>query len=148
MGSTSPKQAIRNAVEAELQSARFYTLLAESTDDPGSRRFLEEMADQERRHAADIERMGTELAGGSLAEQADAEVAMIETLPEWRWVDGVTLAQAVQIAIAAEDQAALYYDALADHLDEPARGFFRDLSSQEERHGVSLRERQKAFGLA
>lgn len=147
MGTTA-KQAIRNAVEAELHAARFYALLAESTDDMASRKFLEEMAGLERKHAADIERVGTELVGGALAAEADMDVTMIETLPDWRWLDGVTLPQAFEIAIAAEDQASLYYDALSDHLDEPAKAFFLDLSRQEEEHGRMLRAKQKELGLA
>ena len=41
----TPNQALRDAVEAELASARFYALLAESTSAPESRTFLEEMAE-------------------------------------------------------------------------------------------------------
>jgi rubrerythrin len=148
MGTTTAKQAIRTAVEAELHAARFYALLAESTDEPASRKFLEEMAGLERKHAADIERVGKDLVGGTLAAEADMDVTMIETLPEWRFLDGVTLAQALEIAIAAEDQAALYYDAFSDHLDEPAKAFFLDLARQEEEHGTMLRKKQKELGLA
>jgi len=148
MSTMSAAQAITNAVEAELASARFYSLLADSTSDPGGKAFLEEMADLERTHAMDIKAMGEKLAEGPLAEKASMDVSMVETLPDWKYADDVTLPEAFEIAIAAEQQASLYYDALADFLDEPVRGFFLDLAEQEEAHRVALEEKRTELGLA
>jgi len=148
MPTITANQAIRNAVAAELASARFYTLLADSTEDRETRAFLEEMADLERKHARDIEEMGTKIVEGPLAEQADTDVSMVETLPDWRYVDDITLPQALDVALAAEQQAALYYDALADFLEGPAMEFFQQLAKQEEEHAAALEKRRKKLGLA
>jgi rubrerythrin len=148
MPTITPNQAIRNAVAAELASARFYALLADSTEDPTTRAFLEEMADLERKHARDIETMGAKLVDGPLAERADSDVSMVETLPDWKYVDDITLPQALEVALQAEQQAALYYDALADFLEGPVMEFFQQLSKQEEEHAVALQEKREQLGFA
>jgi rubrerythrin len=107
-------QAVRNSVAAEQAAARFYTLLAESTDDASARTFLEEMAAQEVRHAEAIEELGRKMDAGDLPPRADENVELIETAPQWAFVDNIPLAQALQLAVDLEIQAALYYDALAD----------------------------------
>ena len=139
-------QAIRNAVEAELAAGRFYTLLAEASGDEHAAAFLREMAEQERAHARAIEEQGAALAGVELAAKADVDVELIETLPTWKYVDGITLEQAFEVAISAEHSASLFYDALADHLDGDAPEFFRKLAKDEEQHAASLeQERRRVF---
>lgn len=137
------KQAIRNAVEAELAAERFYRLLAESTDDAHSRAFLQEMADQERDHAESIERMGAQIVDGPLPEHAVGQVEVIETLPSWKFVDGISRAEAYEVALSAERQAAMYYDAIADHFEGEVRKFFQDLAQAEHEHAQRLTERQQ-----
>ena len=146
MPNITPNQAIRNAIEAEHASARFYSLLAESTDDEKSRAFLEGMAENERLHARQIRDVGEKLVVGPLAEQADSDMSLVETLPDWRFVDGLGLPQAFEIAIAAEEQAALFYDALSDYFDEPVKTFFRDLAQTEEEHAATLRKKRRERG--
>lgn len=148
MPKITPNQAIRNAIEAEHAAARFYTLLAESTDDDGSRAFLEDMAENERAHARQIREVGEKLVAGPLAAQADSDMALVETLPDWRFVDDIGMGQALEVALAAEEQAALFYDALAEYLDEPVKGFFLELAKTEEAHAAALREKQRVLGLA
>lgn len=138
---TTLAQAIRNAIDAELAAARFYSLLADSTQDAAAKGFLEEMAELEREHAREIEKVGTELFDTAPADRADMDVSMVETLPDWKFVDGMTLGDAYQVALAAEQKAALYYDGLADYCEEPARDFFVSLSAQEEQHARLLTER-------
>jgi len=130
-------QAIRNAIEAELASARFYALLADSTDEPESRAFLARLSAQELRHASEIEQAGTELVG-SLPDYADSDVAVVETLPAWRFVDDMTLGQALEVALAAEHSAALFYEALANQLAEPVRSLFHEMASTELDHANDL----------
>ena len=136
--SVDAKQAIRNAVEAELAAERFYRLLADSTDHDDSRAFLEEMASQERDHAEAIKKMGAEVVDGPLPEHAVGKVEGIETLPEWRFVDGISHVDALQVALAAERQAALYYDAIAECFTGDVRKLFDDLSKAEEEHAQRI----------
>lgn len=134
MTNITARQAIRNAVEAELSAARFYRLLAESTEDPSARAFLSDLSEQEVRHADAIQKAGTDVVDGPLPAHAEGDVSVVETVPSWRYADNLSLADALDIAFAAENQAALYYDAFADYLEEPARGFFRGLAKAEEQH--------------
>jgi rubrerythrin len=136
------RQAIRNAVEAELAAARFYQLLAESTGDAESRAFLAELAEQEILHARAIEAKGIEIAGGPLPARAEGEVEMIETLPEWRFADDLTLAQALDIAFEAETQASMYYDAFADYLEGAGKEFFAELARVEAEHAAAVAKRR------
>jgi rubrerythrin len=138
----TPRQAIRNAIEAELAAARFYRHLAESTEDAESRAFLAGLAEQEVLHAKAIETRGLEVAGGSLPARAEGEVEMIETLPEWRFAENLSLAQALDVAYEAETQASMYYDALADFLEGPAGDFFRDLAHVEAEHAAAVAQRR------
>ena len=146
MAPTDPGQAIRNAVEAEMAAARFYRLLAQSTEDPESRAFLEDMAVQEVSHAQAIEKAGEKLIAEGLPEHAVGRVEVVETLPSWRFVDDLTLDQAYEVAITAERQAALYYDAFADSLEGSVAAFFRQLAKQEEEHEQELMRRRSAAG--
>jgi len=147
MTQTTASQAIRNAIESERESARFYQSLAERTPLPAARSFLREMAGIELVHAAEIERIGKALFGDSLPDQADSDVSMVEALPEWKDAETLKLPESVQMAIAAEHGAALYYSALAEQLPEPARDVFLRLARTEEAHAASLVEhRDKLFG--
>jgi rubrerythrin len=144
MTAIDPKQAIRNAIEAELAAERFYRLLAESTDDEDSRAFLEEMATQERDHATAIETMGGKIVDGPLPDHAVGKVEGIETLPSWRFVDGISLDDALDVALAAERQAALYYDVFAEGFEGEVRKFFEDLAECEEDHARRIEKRLAA----
>jgi len=145
MTNISPQQAIRNAVEAELAAARFYRLLAESTDDLEAQSYFSDLSEQEVKHAAAIQEAGAQIADGPLPAHAVGDVEIIETLPAWRYADNLTLADALEIAFAAENQAALYYDTFADYLAEPAASFFRNLAKAEEQHAAEVARRKAAL---
>jgi rubrerythrin len=134
-------QAVRDAIEAELAASRFYTLLAESAEDAQTRAFLEEMSRQEVGHARSIEKTGAALVDGLLPAQASGDLSGVETLPDWKFVDDIALTAAFEVALTAEQQASLYYDAIADFLEGEAREFFRSLSAAEDEHAKNLRER-------
>ncbi len=122
-----------------MASSRFYSLIASSTDDVEAKQFLEGMAALENKHAATIEESSKAVLGGHpLEDNADSDVDMIETMPAWKYADGVNFADAMQIAYDAENQAALYYDALSDCFEGEMRVFFRDLARTEEEHAESL----------
>jgi rubrerythrin len=127
-------QAVRNAVEVERSAGRFYKLLAESTSDTQARQFLSTIAAQEEQHAAAIERMGAKLVAGDLPQRADDGVELVESAPDWRFLDNLSFADALAVAKEAESHAALYYDALADVVDGPVSEFFSGLARTEEQH--------------
>jgi rubrerythrin len=145
MTTISARQAIRNAIEAELAAARFYRLLAESTQDAESRAFLFGLADLEIGHAEAIEKNGRDIVDGPLPARPDGRVDMIETVPEWRFADNLTFDQALDMALAAERQAAMYYDAFSDQFEGPAKQFFGNLSKTETEHAASIEERRSSL---
>jgi rubrerythrin len=134
-------QAVRNAVAAEQAASRFYQLLAESTDDEQARAFFERMSTDEVNHAEQIEAMGKKLTDGELPSRPDDDCRVVETAPEWAFADDVSYEQALQIALEAENHAALYYSAVADAFGPgPLSEFFEDLSGTEEEHAKQIRK--------
>jgi len=142
MTTMTPGQVIRNAIEAEMAASRFYGLLSESTHDPRARAFLDQMSAAEIAHAQSIERRGQSLVEGKLPSNAQGDVEVIETLPEWKYVDEISWQDALNVAKAAEIQAALYYDAIADSLSPELGEFFRELAREEERHAQMIDEQR------
>jgi rubrerythrin len=131
-------QAIRNAVESERASARFYEMLADRTPYPAARAFLRQMVAIELSHGAEIEGIGRLLWGDAVPEDADRDVSMVETLPDWSGAEAVTLSEGIVLAIAAEQGAAVCYSALAAQLPSPAKNVFLRLARTEEQHAASL----------
>lgn len=140
MAPFTPQQAIRDAVEAERKAAEFYELLAEGARDPEARAFLEAMARAEVEHAESILALGTRLAGELPARPA-GDVELVETLPAWRFAENIGLDQALRVALDAERQAAIYYDAISDLLPSPFDAFFRELAGVEEQHARAVEGR-------
>jgi rubrerythrin len=134
MGILTIGQAVRNAVEVEVAAGRFYRLLADSTQDARAKEFLLKLAVQEDAHAKAIEAMGKRLVQGELPQRAEDGVEIIEASPDWRFLDNVGFADALNVAREAEHHAALYYDALADAVDGPVSEFFTQLARTEEQH--------------
>lgn len=134
MSSITLEQAIRNAVEAERGAQRYYAFIAQNTSDTEAKKFLQDMALQEKGHAEAIEMLGKKLAGGELPVHADAFVAVQETAPGWKFVEDISLVEALRIAAEAEQGAILYYDTLADCFPAPHKEFFSNLVKAEEEH--------------
>jgi len=137
MSGVTLAQAVRNAVDTELAAERFYQQLASNTRDAQARVFLTSMASDEREHAAALERFGQTLLE-KLPERAEEFVRSVETAPGWGGHQGITLQEALHVAIEAENHAALYYDALADSVVGEPAAFFRTLAATEEDHAARL----------
>jgi rubrerythrin len=138
MTSIKASQAIRNAIESECASARFYDLLAERTPFPEARSFLRDMVAAELRHGAEIEGLGNLFEDERLPVYPDRDVSMVETAPGWGGAASLTFADAITIAVAAEQNAAIYYSALANQLPAPARDVFLRIARVEEQHAATL----------
>lgn len=131
-------QAIRNAVEAELAAQRFYLDLVPKAESKKVRSFFELMATQEAEHAAAIETFGVRIAQGELPAHANDRIQSVETVPGWQRAESISLEEAFDLAISAEQNAALYYDAIADCFTGDGEKFFRDLSASEQKHAEML----------
>lgn len=132
------EQAIRNSIHAEQAAARFYQLLAESTEDPEAKLFLEQMRQDEINHARAIEEMGKKVTDKDLPVRAQSGCEKIETAPEWKYVDEVDYLSALRVALEAEKSAALYYSAIAEAFTGEQRAFFEELSATEESHAQRI----------
>jgi len=144
MGTISLEQALRNAIEGEDCANRYYTLLAESTDDPEARKFLGEMAREEAAHKKQIEAMASTVTDKQLPDLPDDNVELVETREEWAHADNIDFDSAVGIALEAEEFAALYYDAVASSCGDPKmKNAFEMIARTEEKHAAHLRALQK-----
>ena len=131
---TTLGQAIRNATEAERAAARFYEALARRAGDGQARVFFEEMVRDERQHAELLESYGGELGEAYAAQLPEAAVQRIEVVPGWEYAESISIEQALEVAIEAENNAALYYDAMADFTEGDVQAFFRRMATLEEAH--------------
>jgi rubrerythrin len=132
-------EAIRNAIAAEQAAERFYQRLAALCADVKGREILTGIAAQEHAHAATLERLAAELVAGQLPEGPDALVQVIETAPLGDEAGSLDLAEALSIALDAENSAVLYYDALATTASGDAATFFARMGEEEAGHAASIR---------
>lgn len=145
MPTISLGQALRNAIESEKAANSFYSLLAESTADREATSFLESMAKEEALHAKQIEELAKKtLPDITIANLPDDNTELVETMPGWADTDDIDVAHALQVALDAENYAALYYDTLADSFEPgPSQELFRTISKTEEKHAENLRKMMK-----
>jgi len=136
--STTLAQAVRNAIEVEKAAAEFYSRLAAATHDRQARGFLEEIARQEQEHARCIEDFGRRLDLGELPTRPDLNIEIVETSPEWQYHDNISMTEALQVALDNENNAAMYYEALASSGEGEIREFFESLTRTEEEHARRL----------
>jgi len=134
------EQAISNAVAAEQAAARFYTRLSALARDEKTRTFLLDMADEEKDHARQIARWGTAYGNTTNGVEPDPRAVTVETAPAWEQAEVIDLEQALGLAIEAENNASLYYDALSDYFSGSTADFLKMLSDQELGHAQRLQE--------
>ena len=138
-------QAIRNAIEAERAASRFYSLLANSTQDQEAKAFLTEMADQEIDHVHALERLGANLPEDQLPLHPDRDVEAVETAPAWEYEDDLTMPDAMKLALEAEQHAALYYSAMSDFFPGEAGEFFEKMCALEEEHARRVSQMREKY---
>jgi len=140
-------EILRDAVQTELAAAEFYKSMREGAVGREARRFLKEMSDEERAHAAELEHAARN-SGWVLPEKCAQNVELVETRPEWTYVEGMNIDQALQVALEAEQYAALYYDALADQSSGPVKSLLDALARREEKHIRKVKDARKLFRRA
>ncbi len=133
-------QAVKNCIEIEHAAERYYRRLLQNAEDADVKAFFTDMAEQEAEHAALIAHLGEQLEAGELPQRADAKIKSVERAPGWDAAEDITLAEAVDIALEAENSAALYYDAMTDFTTGQVKDFFAQLARTEEQHAEKLRK--------
>lgn len=131
-------QAVRNAIEAEWEAARYYTRLSAHASEDDAQRFLQDMAEQEVEHASDLERFAASLAKGRVPEAASRDVGEMVALPALVPGEPLVYEAALALALDAESRAHAAYGALADATDGPTTAFFTKLALAELQHAEQL----------
>jgi rubrerythrin len=126
------EQTLRNIIEASQVAAGCYGLLAESTRDVRAKELLESLVAREKAHAQAIEMLALEMTDRALPRFADRLVDMASAAEEWRFVNNITLEQAIEVAVDAASHSALVFGALADGAKEPIRGVLSNFADQQE----------------
>ena len=128
------------ALTAEAAAARFYAQLAARSADLRTKNFFLNMVHVEQQHGGDILVSGHEWIEFAQPDSLDTSYEQVETAPGWREVEGITLSEALNIALECEMQASRYYRHLAS-LFEGAQGrFFLELAEEEDRHAQMVEE--------
>ncbi len=138
MSRISLAQAVRNAIEGEYHAAEFYTMLARDNRDERAVRFLSRMADEELKHAQQIEGMGSLLGAGELPDSPDIVVDGIETIRSAEGRADLTYREALEIALAAEHKARRFYDVVAALYDGEVALLFSTIARAEAQHAAQL----------
>ncbi len=138
MMTLSLQQAVRNAIESELEAARFYDYLVTCTEDERVQNFFIKMAESERQHAESIQRIEKRLEIQTLSEQPKGQIQLVEASPLWEYADDIRYPDALLLALEAEQHAQLFYSAMADQLQGEVKTFFEQLSEQENQHAIHL----------
>ena len=141
MSELSLAQAVRNVIEAEKASEKFYLSLKEYSDDDDAKAFFDEMAEMEREHIRMIETVWNDIGQGDLPEKADRDMSFVETVSIWKDAVDINYKEALVVAKDAENQALLYYDALSDSFQGEVKNLFATLAKQEEGHAKRLEKR-------
>jgi rubrerythrin len=139
-------QAIRNAIAAEKSAEQFYLRLARRCVNQTGRAILSDIAIQERHHAETLESLAVQMDAGQLPEYADSLVHGIETAPAGEAKGDLDYAEALDLAIEAEDSAVLYYEALAATASGDASLFFARMGKEEALHAAAIRALREKIG--
>lgn len=133
-------QVLRNLIEIERASARFYAALSKRCLNPRAKAFLQGMIEVEELHAAQIDSLGRNLERGPLPEVANLEVKDIETPPSWPAPIYINLDTALELALQAERRAARYYRTVAGCFQGEQAAFLEDMAETEDQHARSIED--------
>jgi len=137
MSSLSFKQALCNAIAAEREAERLYNTLCDKSKDPNTIAFLKDIANDERKHASDLEEIKSKFPNLEFCPEPD-QISNIEAPMGWEDVDEINFVDAINIAIQGENNATMIYDALSDSTEGEVSEFFKSLSKTESLHALKL----------
>ena len=131
-------QVVRNMIEAERASARFYKTMALRANHLKVRAFFLGMVDVEELHAGQIESMSQSIDSDPVAEHANIPVDTVETPPSWTPSFDVDLRGALAIALDCERRAGRFYRMVAGYLLDDHAAFVREMADTEDDHARSI----------
>jgi rubrerythrin len=136
-------RAIHDLMESECSSAAFYTTLAGTATDPAVASFFEEMAQAEAGHAEALDNLAQKLPEDLANLEPSGTLGRAEIAMGWGSAEGLSLQEAMEVALEAEQNALLVFDALAETNGGMAGQLFARLARAEEAHVEQLRQRME-----
>ncbi len=127
------EQAVRNAIMSEENARRFYERLSRFVENEDAKRFFVKMSEEEERHAVALANLARDKTL-RLPKNIDVASAFLEPRPGTADAKIETLEGAIELAIAAEINAQLYYEALASTVEGEAQLFFERMAEAESSH--------------
>jgi len=144
------KQAVSIAVEMERRGEEFYSKTARVSKNPEAVALLAKLAEEERRHMADFQRLSERLCGeggcsydeetGTYLTAIAADIVFAGGLMELIPDGGLHSPEAVlRYAIRSEKDSILFYTEMTGHaLDDSARAVFDEILKAERGHLARL----------
>lgn len=156
--SLTPKEALHVAIFVEERNSDIYTQFAELFDgfnDPESAEIAStfwDMAEEERRHGADLQKRYEDRYGHDPCAITDDEIRDTIEVPKFESGNIFAIARAqvstaprnnaLEVALAAEKSAMKFYTRLVEYTDDPElRGLYEELASDESDHTRVLQRR-------
>lgn len=138
-----PEEAIRLAMEAELEASAFYRQAAQKTNDPKGKDMFTQLADFERGHYRHLERL---LESGAVKFTGYEGLSFKQAKPgvpakELAGGDRQTDIEAIKLAIKAEEKAHQAYLELAEKAgNSTVKDMFAKLAEEENLHRRILQD--------
>lgn len=133
-------ELLQTAIYKEIASQAFYEAGQATTDDPGARALMGELAAEERRHAETLKQLEERHCRGGASHSDTVPNLMIsDHLTGGDTLDGAGLQDTLLFAIKREQQAVEFYSRLMSVLrDADARQLCERLVHDELRHKLRL----------
>lgn len=141
------EQVLRGALASEQSASLLYEALAEHAPGERARELFRTLADEERVHAVAIEALGDRFVG---QVTPGASLADFHAAEEPGWLDEpeLTLGRSLDLALAAEANAAEVYSNLSRAFEGKVAELFAGLVRSEQSHARQLLDLQEACDQA
>ena len=138
---TTVREVLREAIESELASRMYYTLLAGRASDAQARTRLLDLAQRQIAHRATLEQRYRELVGEEPPVPAEPTVELPDDLQN---VDAV---RGLRIALEHERESESNYRFLAERATDPnLLKLFSELAEMEWKHKAEIQREYDALG--
>lgn len=150
-------EIIDMAIEMERVGVKFYTALAEHASDDEARAMFRWLANEERNHERDFERLREHASSYTLTPESypGEWQAYVRALIESRTILGeddinrlaasANFVEALKVGIALEKDSIIFYEALREYVPEGERKVVEEIIAQEKEHLRRLADVLKEF---
>jgi rubrerythrin len=125
-------RALRDTLELQSASARFFGDLARQASNPDTRKLLFDFARVEQLLVLQVDSMAEQFSATPLPPRCDPRIPGIKTAPEWSSVPSLSVEQAIAVALDCTRRAFHHHTAMAMKFDGPAGDVFLTLAQADE----------------